>query len=90
MGAWLAHILGLDDQAGPFYAFWSGFGSDVTEFLVFGSLIGLLRKHNCHVRWCFRIGRHPVDGTPYVVCSRHHPQGAPTVADIAEHTSGGA
>lgn len=38
VAAWLAHILGLDDQAGPFYAFWSGFGRDITEFLIFGSV----------------------------------------------------
>jgi hypothetical protein len=33
----------------------------------------LVRKHNCHVKGCPRIGRHPVDGTNYIVCQHHHP-----------------
>lgn len=32
------------------------------------------RRHNCHARWCPRFGRHPVAGTPYTVCARHHPE----------------
>ncbi len=74
----LAHILGLDNGSGYWYLFWSGIGSDITEFAVIGALFGMLRKHNCHIRRCWRIGRVSVDGTPYVVCMRHHPDCADT------------
>jgi hypothetical protein len=50
-----------------------------------GHLLGLdnlIRKHTCHVHRCPRIGRHKVEGTEYVVCRRHHPDGAPTHADV--------
>jgi hypothetical protein len=66
----IAHWLGLDNLSGPVYGFWSGFGSDIGELAVLGALYGLVRKHNCHQRRCWRIGRHVVDGTPW--CDRHH------------------
>ena len=73
---WLAHLLGIDNETGPIYAFWSGFGSDVGEFALLGGLVALYRRHTCHVdhpRFCWRPGTHPVAGTPYRVCKRHHP-----------------
>jgi hypothetical protein len=79
---WLLHFLGMDDLTGPYYGFWSGIGSDLGELAVVGALAGLLRKHNCHVRRCWRIGRHPVEGTLWVVCAKHHPDGAPAASDI--------
>ncbi len=59
-----------DPLHGDGYQFWSGIGSGSPILL--GAWV-YLRKHNCHVRWCFRVGRHPVDGTTYVVCRKHHP-----------------
>jgi hypothetical protein len=82
MNWWLPHILGIDNETGPWYAFWSGFGSDVGELAIIGGLIGLVRKHTCHVRGCPRLGRFKVDGTAWVVCARHHPDGAPTAAMV--------
>ena len=41
----------------------------------------LLRKHNCHVKGCWRIGRHPVDGTHFITCLHHHPRDAPPTHD---------
>jgi hypothetical protein len=79
---WLAHWLGLDDGSGRIYLFWSGPGSDLGELAIIGGLVSVARRHRCHVRGCWRIGRHPVDGTVFVVCARHHPQGAPSAADI--------
>jgi hypothetical protein len=55
------------------YNFWSGFGSDLAEFSILAGLIAFYRKHNCHVRRCWRLQHHAVEGTPYVVCRRHHP-----------------
>jgi hypothetical protein len=91
---WLAVHTGTVNESGPYYGFWSGFGSDLSEFALVGALAGLLRKHNCHVRGCPRIGRHHVEGTQYVVCGHHSPTGAPTHQDVIdahqEHLEGRA
>lgn len=68
-GSWLYHFLGLSGS-GPYYAFWSAAGSDISELAIPVALYGLLRKHNCHSKGCWRIGRHMVGGTPW--CDRHH------------------
>jgi|HubBroStandDraft_5_1064220.scaffolds.fasta_scaffold00014_57 hypothetical protein len=52
------------------YNFFSGFGSDLTEFAIVGGILGAYHKHNCHDEHCWRIGKHVVDGTPW--CNRHH------------------
>jgi hypothetical protein len=45
----------------------------------------LLRKHNCHVKGCLRIGRHPVDGTNFITCHHHHPrQSAPSHHEVLQ------
>lgn len=67
---WLSHVLGLDNLSGPWYGFWSGIGGDLS---IMATPVVLLRKHNCHTPRCWRIGRHPIEGTPYVVCRKHHP-----------------
>ena len=74
----ILHILGVDNVSGPWYGWWSGAGSDLGEIAIAGGLIALVRKHNCHVHGCWRVGRHPVEGTPYLVCARHHPDGPVT------------
>ena len=81
---WIQHFFGFDTGQGnaPHYLFWSGFGSDLSELALVGAVAGLLRKHNCHVKGCPRIGRFPVDGTPWIVCRKHHPQDAPTHGEI--------
>ena len=72
MWHWLSHHLGMDNASGGYYLFWSGFGSDITEFALVGGLVGVARAHNCHVKGCWRIGKHP-HGL-YKLCSRHHPE----------------
>jgi hypothetical protein len=84
MGPWLLHVLGLDNASGVPYLAWSGFGGDVGELAIVAALIATIRRHNCHVHRCWRVGRHPVSTTGYVVCRRHHPEGAPSAADIRE------
>ena len=78
------HIFGLDNGSGAWYLFWSGIGSDIGELAIIGGLIGVIRKYNCHVHRCPRLGRHHVVGTSWVVCAHHHPTGAPTSDQIAE------
>jgi hypothetical protein len=66
-------------HGGPdlYYNFWSGFGSDLGEATLITAVgIGVytgVRKVNCHSRGCWRIGHHPLDGTPYILCKHHHP-----------------
>lgn len=81
---WLGHLLGLDNLSGPWYGFWSGFGSDLAEITLIGALLGLLRKNNCHVHGCWRIGRHPVEGTTYTVCRKHHPDPPLSAEHVAQ------
>lgn len=64
------HWTGADNVSGPEYGFWSGFGSDLSEITLLVAMYALLRKHNCHQKRCWRIGRHVVNGTPW--CNRHH------------------
>lgn len=66
-------------HGGPdlYYNFWSGFGSDLGEATLISAVsIGVytgVRKVNCHTKGCWRIGHHPLDGTPYILCKHHHP-----------------
>jgi hypothetical protein len=61
------------------YNFVSGPLADVT--LIRGAY-AIIRRHNCHAKGCWRIGRHKVPGTDYIVCRRHHPHVTPTAEDI--------
>jgi hypothetical protein len=66
-------------HGGPdiYYNFWSGFGSDLGEATLISAVcVGVytgVRKVNCHTKRCWRIGHHPLDGTPYILCRHHHP-----------------
>jgi hypothetical protein len=67
---WLLQVTGTANEQGHWYAFWSGFGSDLGEATLIGALGGIYYKHACHDQHCWRIARHTVDGTPW--CNRHH------------------
>jgi hypothetical protein len=75
---WLAVHTGTVNEPGPYYGFWSGFGSDIGEVALLGAIFAGWHRVNCHVRGCWRIGRQHVEGTTYVVCRKHHPDGKPT------------
>jgi hypothetical protein len=77
----LGHVLGTDGRA--WYDFWSGFGADIGGLAFLGAGIGLYRKHNCHVHRCWRIAKQQVEGTTWMVCHKHHPDGKPTEADMS-------
>lgn len=76
---WLLHLLdeyGITSSTGRWYAFYSGAGSDIGELALLSALVEFYRRHTCHVdspRFCWRPGTHPVEGTPYRACKRHHP-----------------
>jgi hypothetical protein len=79
---WLAVHTGTVNESGPYYGFWSGFGSDIAEFGIIGAVgtgvYQIVRKYNCHEPRCWRVGNHPAAGGQFVLCYRHHPdyQGA--------------
>ena len=77
---WLSYWTGIGNEAGKGYALWSGIGSDIGEVAIIGGLFGIYKQHNCHVDGCIRLGRHAVEGTPYVVCRKHHP-------DVPDHVT---
>ena len=70
---WIEVHTGTVNESGPYYGFWSGFGSDIGEVTLLGGIIVGLRHINCHVTGCRRIRTHPVPDTPYRACRKHHP-----------------
>jgi hypothetical protein len=77
MGHWLQVHTGTVNEPGPYYGFWSGFGSDLAEFSILGAVgtavYQLVKKYNCHEPGCWRIGNHPAAGGQFLLCYRHHP-----------------
>ena len=59
------------------YNFISGPLADITLITAFASTLYLfLRKHNCHMRGCWRMQWHPLPGeNGHPVCRKHHPHG---------------
>lgn len=68
MWHFILHITGADDVSGKWYGFWSGFGSDITEF---GVIAVLWRKFNCHQSNCWRVGLHHGSEPGVLLCKRH-------------------
>jgi hypothetical protein len=80
---WFLHVSGANQESGTWYGFWSGFGGSIPDFLILGGFVTYLQQHNCHVQHCWRLRKHAVEGTPYIVCKKHHP-GVPAGAVTAE------
>jgi hypothetical protein len=74
---WLGVHTGTVNEAGVYYGFWSGFGSDLAEFGILGAIgtaiYQLVKKYNCHEPGCWRVGAHPAAGGQFLLCYRHHP-----------------
>lgn len=73
---WLAVHTGTyipPGQYSDWYNFWSGFGSDLTEFALLGGIITIYHHHNCDVPRCPRIKhkKYVVKGTPLETCHKH-------------------
>lgn len=70
---WVEIHTGTVRESGPYYGFWSGFGSDISEI---GSVVGLAviyyQHNNCHSKGCPWIARHEIemDGVKYKVCRK--------------------
>jgi hypothetical protein len=80
---WCEVHFGMVNEPGPYYGFWSGFGSDLGEYVIVGGVAQIAwhqyMMHNCHdpegfLPWgCWRIGRHDAAGGMYKLCWKHHP-----------------
>jgi hypothetical protein len=87
---WLGVRTGIFNESGPYYGFWSGFGSDLTEFGIIGvistGIYQLVRRYNCHEPGCWRVGTHPAAGGQFLLCYRHHPdfQGRKPTHEVIE------
>jgi hypothetical protein len=83
---WLEAVSGARDEAGAWYGLWSGLGGALPDLALLAAVLGFAWHRNCHVHRCWRLGRHHVDGTPFVVCRKHHPAMPAQVSaeDIAE------
>jgi hypothetical protein len=61
----------------------------LADITLLGGAYAILRRHNCHAKGCWRIGRNPVEGTDFLVCRKHHPDKSPSAEEIlakhAEH-----
>jgi hypothetical protein len=66
---WLAVHTGTVNEAGPYYGFFSGFGSDIGEVTILGGVITIYRGHNCHTKGCWRVGVHTTP-TGYKLCKK--------------------
>jgi hypothetical protein len=82
----LLHILGVDDMSGRWYAWWSGSGGDLS---ILATPLVLCRRHNCHLRGCWRLGRHQavVDGKPVMLCRKRHPDDHLTAQQVQQGAS---
>lgn len=65
----LLHVTGADNVSGPWYGFWSGFGSDLSEIALLGAAYTLYRRHKC--TRCWRLSHMKVEGTHFKTCHKH-------------------
>lgn len=59
---------------------WGGFVGDIG---LVGVIAGVLRKHNCEVHRCPRLGRHTT-AAGHKVCRKHHPDDRLTHQDVKD------
>lgn len=67
---WIEVHTGTVNEAGPYYGFWSGFGSDIQEGAILGGVFTLYRAHNCHHAPCPRVASHTTK-KGYRLCKKH-------------------
>jgi hypothetical protein len=89
---WFEVHTGTVNESGPYYGFFSGFGSDLGEIALIGGIVTLFRHGNCGQKGCWRWGRHDyaMDGISHKLCRKHHPHHsgkAVTGEEIAAHAA---
>jgi hypothetical protein len=69
---WFLQVTGtaFDPSVGSrWYNFWSGFGSDLGEFVIVGAIFSWYRRNKCVS--CWRLSHHDVAGTHFRTCHKH-------------------
>jgi hypothetical protein len=64
------HWSGIDNVSGPWYGFWSGFGSCFVGLTLLGGMAHVIIAHVCHEPGCVRWGHH-VTPKGYRLCKKH-------------------
>jgi len=84
---WLEIHTGTVNESGPYYGFFSGFGSDIAEFAILGGVVQFYRQHNCHVKRCKRFKTfkfvEKATGNEYKLCKKHHPSHNTQLSHVA-------
>lgn len=82
----LAHWLWVHAgiQSNSYTNWWGDIGSDIGEITLIGAVVAMYRKHNCHVKGCWRLSKYQVKGTTHVVCRKHHPKGDLSAQDVLD------
>jgi hypothetical protein len=80
IGDWLFYEFGASGS-GSHYGLLSGAVSDVSELAIFGAVYAGLRRVNCPVTGCWRLGLHRT-ATGHRVCRKHHPDDELTVEHL--------
>lgn len=66
---WIEVHTGTVNESGPYYGFWSGFGSDLGEIAILGGIVAFYRTHECHTSTCHWPAHHTTaDG--YRLCKK--------------------
>lgn len=70
---WLLQVMGVSNESGKWYAFWSGSGADLGEGAIIVSIVAVYRRHKCQSCWrpALKFGLGKVEGTHYETCHRH-------------------
>lgn len=78
---WVLYHIGY--YSGPWVNIFGGFISDLGLLGVAGFAVAWYRKHNCHVRRCWRL-QWRVTAADHAVCRKHHPENAPTAQEVID------
>ena len=84
IATWCQHFFGFasGDGNGSHYLFFSGVGSDLTEYVIIGGLAQLYWAHSCHEPRCLWPGHLMADGHTRS-CWHHNPDGRPKPGHVA-------
>jgi len=85
MRGWTGSVTNSNGTSYDDYQAYSGIIPALAILTLLGAAAQALRHHNCHVKGCLRMG-HPVEGTPYVACHKHHPAHEGNRRGVSEQT----
>jgi hypothetical protein len=68
---WIEVHTGTVNEPGPYYGFWSGFGSVFVTPSIFAGMYMYYKQNQCHEDNCHRWGKYPFQH--YKLCKVHHP-----------------